>query len=59
MQIPTGNKKSLRIKTFGASETELTGSRETVNIAVGDISGMFRTQIKAFVVPVIGAPLGN
>ncbi len=59
LRTPIGRKESLRIKTFGECETELTASCESVNIGVGDISGRFRTQIEAFVVPVICAPLGN
>ncbi|CAB3997663.1 Hypothetical predicted protein [Paramuricea clavata] len=59
LQLPTGSTESLRIKTFGECETELTGSCETVNLAVGDITGRTRTQVEAFVVPVICAPLGN
>ncbi len=59
LRSPIGRKESLRIKTFGECETELTVSCESVNIGVGDISGRFRTQIEAFVVPVICAPLGN
>ena len=57
--MPTGNTESLRIKTFGECEAELTASCETVNLAVGDITGRTRTQVEAFVVPVICAPLGN
>jgi hypothetical protein len=56
LQLPTGNTESLRIKTFGECET---ASCETVNLAVGDITGRTRTQVEAFVVPVICAPLGN
>ncbi|CAB3997366.1 G2 M phase-specific E3 ubiquitin- ligase [Paramuricea clavata] len=59
LQLPTGSTESLRIKTFGECETELTASCETVNLAVGDITGRTRTQVEAFVVPVICAPLGN
>ena len=59
LQLPIGNTESLRIKTFGECETELTASCETVNLAVGDITGRTRTQVEAFVVPVICAPLGN
>jgi hypothetical protein len=54
LQLPIGNTESLRIKTFGECETELTAaSCETVNLAVGDITGRTRTQVEAFVVPVI------
>ena len=59
LQLPIGNTESLRIKTFGECETELTASCETVNLAVGDVTGRTRTQVEAFVVPVICAPLGN
>ncbi|CAB4002148.1 Hypothetical predicted protein [Paramuricea clavata] len=59
LQLPTGSTESLRIKTFGECETELTASCEIVNLAVGDITGRTRTQVEGFVVPVICAPLGN
>ncbi|CAB3986360.1 uncharacterized protein LOC110232693, partial, partial [Paramuricea clavata] len=49
LQLPTGSTESLRIKTFGECETELTASCETVNLAVGDITGRTRTQVEAFV----------